>query len=149
MSAHVRKAAASDATSILEMVRAHAAFERGTASLSLDDLKAILSTDSLPTQLLVADMGNALVGYAAVTFDFSLWRGRTYGHLDCLFVAASARGRGIGRQLFDAVAKLAQVEGVDHLEWQTPVWNREAIRFYLRTGALSAKKERFAIPLRC
>ena len=148
MSAHFRKAAASDATSILEMVRAHAAFERGTASLSLDDLKAILSTDSLPTHLLVADMGNALVGYAAVTFDFSLWRGRTYGHLDCLFVAASARGRGIGKQLLDAAMQIAQTEGVDRLEWQTPVWNSDAIRFYLQTGALGITKQRFVMALR-
>ncbi len=77
----------------------------------------------------------------------SLWRGRPYGHLDCLFVAESARGRGNGKQLLDAVVKLVQAEG-DRLEWQTPSWNSDAIRFYLQTGALGVTKQRFAIPLR-
>lgn len=148
MSGRVREAAAPDAVAVLGLVRAHAAFERGVASLSLDDLDEILSADSPPTHLLVAEGGDALVGYAAVTFDFSLWRGRPYSHLDCLFVAATARGRGIGKQLFDAAVKLAQAEGVDRLEWQTPIWNSDAIRFYHRTGALGVTKERFAIPLR-
>jgi GNAT superfamily N-acetyltransferase len=115
--------------------------------LSLDDLKAILAADGPPTHLLVAEGDNALVGYAAVTFDFSLWRGRTYGHLDCLFVAVSARGRGIGKQLFDAAVRLARAEGCDRLEWQTPVWNSNAIRFYIRTGAFGVTKQRFAIAL--
>ncbi|ACB28350.1 GNAT family N-acetyltransferase [Methylobacterium radiotolerans] len=148
MSARVREAEASDATAILGLVQAHAAFEREVAPLSLHELHTILSADSPPTRLLVADGDTAPVGYAAVTFDFSLWRGRPYGHLDCLFVAASARGRGNGKQLFDAVVKLARAEGVDRLEWQTPSWNTDAIRFYLQTGALGVSKQRFAIPLR-
>ncbi len=147
MSARIRKAAASDATAVFELVRAHASFEREVALLSLDGLEAILSADSPPTHLLVAERNDVLVGYAAVTFDFSLWRGRPYGHLDCLFITAGMRGRGIGRQLFDGSMRLARAEGVDRLEWQTQAWNRDAIRFYLRTGALGVRKERFAISL--
>ncbi len=147
MSTRVREAVASDAISVLGLVRAHAAFEREVAPLSLDDLEGILSADNPPTHLLVAERNHELVGYATVTFDFSLWRGRTYGHLDCLFVAASVRGRGIGRQLFDAAVKLANAKDVDRLEWQTPVWNSDAIRFHIRIGALGVWKERFAIPL--
>ncbi|GJE17732.1 GNAT family N-acetyltransferase [Methylobacterium marchantiae] len=148
MSTRVRKAMVPDATALLNLVQAHAAFERGVAPLSLDDLETILSADNPPTHLLVAEAHTALVGYAAVTLDFSLWQGCPYGHLDCLFVVARARGRGIGRQLFNAAVRLVQAEDVDRLEWQTPVWNSDAIRFYLRIGAIGVTKERFAIPIR-
>ncbi|MCC0805573.1 GNAT family N-acetyltransferase [Methylobacterium sp. W2] len=148
MSTRVRKAMVPDAPALLNLVRAHAAFERGEAPLSFGELETILSADDPPTHLLVAEGHTALVGYAAVTFDFSLWQGCPYGHLDCLFVVATARGRGIGRQLFDAAVRLAQAEDIDRLEWQTPLWNKDAIRFYSRTGALGVTKERFAIPLR-
>lgn len=147
MSARIKAAEASDATAILGLVEAHAAFEREVASLSLNKLQAILLADSPPTRLLVAEGDTAIVGYAAVTFDFSLWRGRSYGHLDCLFVAASARGCGNGKQLLDAAMEIAQAEGVDRLEWQTPVWNSDAIRFYQRTGALGVTKQRFVMAL--
>ncbi|MCW6509554.1 GNAT family N-acetyltransferase [Lichenifustis flavocetrariae] len=141
-----RVASLSDAPALLDLVREHAAFERGMASLSLSDLGTILSAASPPTRLLVAESDGTLIGYAAVTFDFSLWRASRYGHLDCLFVASSARGRGAGRKLFEAAAGFARAEGADWLEWQTPAWNSEAISFYQRAGALQATKERFAMP---
>ncbi|TXP71127.1 GNAT family N-acetyltransferase, partial [Escherichia coli] len=119
MSTRVRKAMVPDAPALLNLVRAHAAFERSEAPLSLGKLETILSADDPPTHLLVAEGHTALVGYATVTFDFSLWQGGPYGHLDCLFVVATARGRGIGRQLFDAAVRLAQAEDIDRLEWQT------------------------------
>ena len=86
-----------------------------------------------------------IVGYAAVTFEWSLWRARTYGHLDCLFVAERARGRGLGSKLLEAAIGLVSTEGADRVEWQTPAWNEDAIRFYLRHGAESADKKRFLL----
>lgn len=149
MTGCIRPALPADAAAILALVRDHAAFERSVAALTHGELAALLSADRPPTHLLVAEGGTALVGYAAVTFDFSLWRARRYAHLDGLFVAREERGRGIGRKLLAAVKDFAQrTEGVDRLEWQTPAWNGEAIRFYLRAGATGVPKQRFAMPLR-
>ena len=87
------------------------------------------------------------MGYAALTFDWSLWRARRYGQPDCLFVAEGARGEDAGARILDEAVRLAIGEGVDRLEWQAPAWNGSATRFYLRRGAESADKKRFALAI--
>ena len=143
----VRAAAIDDVVQLHGLVRAHAAFERNAASLTVSDLEVIVTGDDPPTRLLVAESVGVLLGYAAVTFDWWLWRARHYGHLDCLFVAEDSRGKGVGAKLLDEVARLASAEGADRLEWQTPAWNEDALRFYLRHGAESADKKRFVLTI--
>ncbi|WJH38222.1 GNAT family N-acetyltransferase (plasmid) [Aliirhizobium terrae] len=70
-----------------------------------------------------------------------------YAHLDCLFVSAAHRRGGIGRKLLTDTKTVALLEGVDRMEWQTPVWNEQAIRFYRRERADSQNKSRFVMPL--
>ncbi len=145
----VRLASPQDAAGVLQLIQEHASFEQSVASLSLDDLKAILSAESPLSHLLVVEERGVPIGYAAITFDFSLWLAHSYGHLDCLFVAAAFRGQGVGKQLFNTAVGFARAKGADRLEWQTPVWNSDAIRFYHRTGAFGVTKERFARMLQC
>lgn len=147
MTERVRSAVPSDAAAVLALICQHATFERDAASLSVGDLGTILSSGEPPARIFVAEDDAMLLGYAAMTFDFSLWRARRYAYLDCLFVTEGARGRGIGKKLFDAAVDLALAEGADRLEWQTPAWNSAAVHFYLRLGAAQATKERFALSL--
>ena len=147
MTLAIRAAALDDVVHLHGLIRDHAAFEQSTAPLTALDLAAIVGSDRPPIQLLVAESMPAIVGYAAVTFEWSLWRARPYGHLDCLFVAECARGNGVGSRLLDAALRLVSSEGVDRLEWQTPAWNGNAIRFYLRHGAESADKRRFVLTI--
>lgn len=144
----VRATALNDVAQLHKLVRDHASFERNAASLTVSDLEAIVAADHPPIRLLVAESVGVLLGYAAVTFDWSLWRARRYGHLDCLFVAEGARDNGVGVKLLDEVARLASAEGADRLEWQTPAWNADAIRFYLRYGAESTDKKRLTLTIR-
>jgi len=41
------------------------------------------------------------------------------------------------------VADDARSLGCDFIEWQTPSWNSDAIRFYDRVGAFGALKMRY------
>jgi len=45
------------------------------------------------------------------------------------------RGKGIGKALLTAVAKLALDEGRFGLRWEVLDWNRPAIEFYEKLGA--------------
>jgi len=65
--------------------------------------------------------------------------------MDCLFLAPDHRGLGVGALLMDAVAAEARNRGLAEVQWQTPVWNEGAIRFYARRGALGADKRRFSL----
>lgn len=78
--------------------------------------------------------------------DFSTWSGRSYLHLDCLYLDAALRGQGWGRRLMGAVIDEARRRGCREVQWQTPGWNAGAISFYERIGARGAAKVRFTIP---
>lgn len=140
----IRKALPGDAAQLLDLIRLHAVFERATACVTEADLVAILSAHKPPTHLIVAEDEKSLIGYAALTFDYALWTACRFAHLDCLFVRETARGQGIGKHLFDHVGLLAEEAGVEQMEWQTPVWNLNAIRFYEREGGIGQPKMRFS-----
>ncbi|WP_267381491.1 MULTISPECIES: GNAT family N-acetyltransferase [unclassified Sphingomonas] len=129
---------------MLPLIRSHAAYERGETSVSVAALRSALEP---PFLLLgwVAMQAGQLVGYATATLDFSTWTGRSFLHLDCLFVQEGCRGGGIGAALLEAVRAHAAEREISEMQWQTPNWNKDAIRFYLREGAVMVPKERFTL----
>lgn len=54
--------------------------------------------------------------------------------IDNLVVTADRRSRGVGRQLLDAALRWAQAQGASHVELGVHAVNREARRFYERSG---------------
>lgn len=145
MNYSIRKPSPADTSGLYQMIRDHAAFEKSAASLTALDLESLQRQETV--RFVVAAAEDGLLGYAAVTFDWSVWRALRYAHLDCLFVSDVHRGRGIGKRLLDEAKAIAVSEGVTSMEWQTPVWNEPAIRFYLREGAACQAKSRFTMPL--
>lgn len=143
----VRPACAADAPALAQLCTAHAAYERiphrteGHAERLADALDA----GRLRAWLGCRD-GKA-VGYASATLDFSTLAGAPFLHLDCLYLEPAARGLGLGGELLGAVAGCARALGCDQLQWQTPVWNADAIRFYDRLGATRLEKQRFTLPV--
>lgn len=141
----IRRPELSDSSGLYQLIHEHAAFEKSVAPLTEIDLASLLNNEA--ARFLVAAEGQTLLGYAAITFDWSIWRAKRYAHLDCLFVSADHRGGGIGKQLLAEAKIVAGLEGVDRMEWQTPVWNEQATRFYRREGADCQDKSRFVMPL--
>jgi len=147
MSVAIRCTSGLDAPMLAELVAEHADYERSSARPDAYALAAAL--DAVPARLLawIAGEGGYPVGYAAVTEDFSTWRAQAFLYLDCLFVRATHRGRGVGADLFRHALSHARDSGVATLEWQTPSWNEGAIRFYERLGGAHTLKARFSLGL--
>lgn len=143
----VRKAESSDARALLELIREHATFEKSAATISLKRLRELLADRDAPVTFFAAEYDGVVQGYASLTFDYATWRGEKFGHLDCLFVREATRGNGVGKQLFYEVIQSAWNAGADRLEWQTPDWNSDAIRFYNREGGIAHSKQRFGLDL--
>lgn len=143
----VRRASGLDAEAMLPLIRSHAAYEGAESSISLAALRSALDRQQPPLSAWVAAYGGGLVGYATTTLDFSTWAGRPFLHLDCLFVQDDCRGNGIGAALLDAVRAHASARRITEIQWQTPDWNGDAIRFYLREGASWRPKARFRMPI--
>jgi GNAT superfamily N-acetyltransferase len=85
--------------------------------------------------LIGAWRGEELIGYACLYWHFSSTQAVETVLMNDLFVAAAARGQGIGRALIEASAKVARKRGATKLEWSTRPDNETAQRLYDRTGA--------------
>ena len=134
---------------LMSICAEHAAFERLPHAPAV---RAEVLADALhgsPPQLYawLACIGEALVGYASASQDFSTLDRNTYLHMDCLYVRAAWRNRAIGQQLWNAVLDQATSLGCAAVQWQTPSWNDGAARFYRRLGASESAKLRYVLPL--
>lgn len=143
----VRGAEVADAPTLHEMITEHAAFERAQASVSVEELQSLLAAVKPPVAIFVAAGTAKLLGYCAITFDYSLWRAHRWAHLDCLFVREGNRGHSVGSALLSHARRFASDRGADRLEGQTPEWNVRGVAFYKREGAEIAGKVRFHFDL--
>ncbi|MEV8589368.1 GNAT family N-acetyltransferase [Streptomyces sp. NPDC051180] len=146
----VRHADPEDLPRVVELVAEHAAYEKAAPPApGLADRLAGLLFGPEPARLrcLVAALPDGtLAGYATCAPELSTWDGAAYLHMDCLYLAEASRGHGLGPLLVAAVRAEARALGLPRIEWQTPVWNEGAIRFYDRLGAGSREKRRYTLP---
>lgn len=145
MPVEVRRALPSDAGVLMPMICEHAAYEQEVATCTETALRSALSGNPPVIRAWLAEQAGEAVGYATATLDFSTWSGRTYLHLDCLFIDPAHRSEGIGARLLGAARAHAISESIEELQWQTPVWNERAARFYIREGATASPKVRFRL----
>lgn len=139
MTIAVRKALGEDAPRVLELVDALADYER----LPRPDAGArerLLRDGFGPTlrfDLLVGERDGMLVGYALFFETYSSFLARPTLYLEDLFVHPDHRKCGLGLALFRAVASEAARRECGRMEWAVLTWNRLAIDFYERLGAVA------------
>ena len=147
----IRHAGRSDLPRVAELAAQHAEYERAAPPVPdlADRLAALLFDDPAPRLCcLVAELPDGeIVGYATCAPELSTWDGREYLHMDCLFLTPGHRGLGLGALLVKAVTEQARALGLPEVQWQTPRWNEDAIRFYARLGAQGKDKRRFSLPV--
>lgn len=145
----IRRATGKDMAALLPLCVEHAAYERiGHALQDRADALAI-ALDAAPPRVhaWLAWNGEQAVAYATATVDFSTLDAAPFLHMDCLYVREAWRGRGVGLELFDALRNFAVSCGCYAMQWQTPVWNESAARFYGRLGASEKTKRSFTLAL--
>jgi ribosomal protein S18 acetylase RimI-like enzyme len=92
---------------------------------------------------LMVEVGGQVIGYTTYTFDFSTWEARPFLYMDCLYLSAPYRGMGIGKAVMQRLEAEAAKNECVNIQWQTPVFNTDAIGFYRRMGATALEKMRF------
>ena len=143
----LRPACSADAQTLSRLCASHAAYERIPCSAAghAERLGGALEAGRMYAWL--GCLHREAVGYASATMDFSTLAGAPFLHLDCLYLEPAARGLGLGAELLHTVASAARTLGCTQLQWQTPVWNNDAIRFYDRLGATRLEKQRYTLAL--
>ncbi len=135
--ATLRPARSDDSATIATLVRELAAYEKlaHEANATADDFRRHLFGDRPAAEVILAEVDGVPVGFALYFTNFSTFRGRPGVYLEDLFVRPEHRGRGIGKALIAAVARVAVDRGAGRLEWAVLDWNEPSLAFYRALGA--------------
>jgi ribosomal protein S18 acetylase RimI-like enzyme len=73
--------------------------------------------------------GGEVQGFALYYIRYSTWKGQRM-YLEDILVTEQARGKGIGKLLFDQLIVEAKEKKLSGIVWQVLEWNEPAINFY-------------------
>jgi GNAT superfamily N-acetyltransferase len=133
----IRMATEDDLPIILAFIKGLADYERlpHECVATIDKLRSTLFSGRPAAEVLVARLGGEAVGFALFFQSYSTFLAQPGFYLEDLFVDPPARGKGIGRALLTALARLAVDRGYGRIEWSVLNWNESAIGFYRSIGA--------------
>src|SRR3954469_15364096 len=133
----IEPATEQDIPLILQFIRELAEYEKLGSDVTATeaDLRATLFGPDRVAHGLIARAGGEPAGFAVYFFSFSTFLGRPGLYLEDLYVKPAWRGRGLGRMLLAALARIAVDRGCGRMEWSVLDWNEAAIGFYRRMGA--------------
>ncbi len=133
----IAPAAEDDLPDLLESMVAYGTFY-GTQARE-DDLvsmgRAFLAADGPGTQLVARDGQGRLVAHATILWSWDTTAGLPVATMEDLYVAAGARGAGVGRALIEACCAHAAERGIGWLQWETAPDNHAAQHLYDTLGA--------------
>lgn len=82
----------------------------------------------------VAEDDGVIQGFALYYIRYSTWKGQRM-YLEDLLVTDAARGKGLGKLLFDQLIVEAKEKNFSGIVWQVLEWNEPAINFYKKYEA--------------
>lgn len=95
-----------------------------------------MTKDEKIFQCLVAENDESeITGFATFFFTYYSWSGKGL-YIDDLYVKDSYRKKAIGKKLLDAIINIAKEEDCKKVRWQVSGWNKNAIDFYKKMGAV-------------
>jgi GNAT superfamily N-acetyltransferase len=133
----IRPATPADVPTIARLIRALAEYERLSHAVVLDEarLHDHLFGPRRYAEVLLAEESGAVVGFALFFHSYSTFVCKPCLYLEDLFVVPEHRGKGYGKGLLIALAKLAVERDCGRVEWSVLNWNEPAIQFYKSLGA--------------
>ena len=142
----IRKAKSSDVKDIIRLLVELAVYEKEPDAVKLTEEELIRDGfGSNPRyECLLAEFNSKIVGLAFFTPRYSTWVGDTL-HLEDLIVTEKMRGKGIGTLLYKEFLEEAKQKGVNRVEWSVLDWNKTAIDFYKKSGAIVDDLEQWKI----
>ena len=85
---------------------------------------------------IIAELDGKPAGYAVFFGFYSTFQGRAGLFLEDIYVRPALRKQGIGQALLNYVARIAWEEDYFCMRWEVLDWNKPAIDFYHRLGAV-------------
>lgn len=136
--ATLRSATIEDVPLILQFIRELAEYERMLDKVVATEemLREELFGTRPMAEVILCHEGEVPTGFALFFHNFSTFLGKRGIYLEDLFVRPEFRGKGYGKMLLKALAKLAVERNCARLEWAVLDWNTPSIDFYKSLGAV-------------
>lgn len=139
-----------DLEDLVRLCELHAIFEKSeyNSENKKQKLNKHLFNEKPSLFCLVVQKEDKIIGYTTYMKQFSTWDAGFYIYMDCLFLTEESRGFGIGEKLIDRIKQEGQKSLCSQIQWQTPLFNKRAMKFYNRIGAKSKTKERYFVKIK-
>ena len=133
----IRKPEESDIPLILTFIKELAEYEKLSHTVIADEekIRTALFSDKKTAETILAFYHKKPAGFALFFHNFSTFVGKPGLYLEDLYVKPHLRGKGIGRELFNHLVKIAVERDCGRFEWAVLDWNLPAINFYKKLGA--------------
>ena len=138
MSITIRRAVKEDCKNLLELIKELAEYEKAPHEVTVTAehfeesgfgknpvwWAFVAEAPSAPDE-----GSNVIVGFALYYVRYSTWKG-TRMYLEDIIVTEQARGKGVGKLLFERLIEEAREKKFNAIVWQVLDWNEPAINFY-------------------
>lgn len=133
----VRRATRRDVPKILRLIRDLAKYERLTRGLRLSAkrLRQHGFGHRRYFEALICEREKQPVGYAVYYFMYSTFTCVPVLFIEDIYVSPKERGKGTGKTMMKALARIAVRQDCTQMEWLVLDWNAPSIAFYRRLGA--------------
>ena len=132
----VRKGKPEDLSAVFDLVLELAIYEKAPHEVanSVERMTEDGFGEKPVFEFFVAEVDDQILGTAIFYYRYSTWKGKAI-YLEDLVVSESARGKGYGKLLLDAIVMEAKATNSKQVRWQVLDWNEPAINFYKKLGA--------------
>ena len=132
----IRRAAKEDCSRLLELVKELAIYEKAPneVTVTLEHFMESGFGNKPVWWAFAAEENGVILGFALYYIRYSTWKGQAM-YLEDILVTESARGKGIGKLLFERLIDEAKEKGLKRIVWQVLDWNEPAINFYKKYDA--------------
>ncbi len=127
----IRRAEKKDCARLLELIKELAVYEKapGEVTVALEHFEESGFSEKPVWWGFVSEEDNIIVGFIMYYIRYSTWKGQRM-YLEDFVVTENARGKGIGKLLFERLIKEAKEKKFSGIMWQVLEWNEPAINFY-------------------
>jgi GNAT superfamily N-acetyltransferase len=136
MSNNIRVAKKEDCPRLLELINELALYEKAPeeVTVTLAEFEDAGFGDQPVWKAYVVEEHNFILGFALFYTRYSTWKGRRL-YLEDFIVTEQARGKGIGKILFEKVIEESKNGNYNGMVWQVLDWNEPALNFYNKYAA--------------
>lgn len=133
----IKRVVRQDAKDILFFIKELAKFEKleDKVKCNITELEKNIF-DKHYADVVLLQVEDKKIGFALYYYTFSTFEGKPSLYLEDLYIIPSERQKGYGKETLKYLANKAIEKNCSRFEWSCLNWNKKAIDFYTKFGAL-------------